>query len=176
MASRSVAVFGSSEPLPGDPLYEEGREVGRLLAGDGWRIVTGGYGGVMEAASRGAREAQGSVLGVATPIFHGRRTNPYLTQILTVPDLQDRMRALVEIADAYVVLWGKSGTLAEAALVWALLRAGSLAPRPVLMLGARWERLIAHLCDSGMLQGVDLRCTQVVATPAAVLAALQDGG
>jgi predicted Rossmann-fold nucleotide-binding protein len=44
-----IAVFGSSEPLPGDPLYEQAYSLGRLLARDGNGIVTDGYGGVMEA-------------------------------------------------------------------------------------------------------------------------------
>ena len=182
MALRSAAVFGSSEAVVGDPLYEDARCVGRLLAADGWRVVTGGYGGVMEAASRGARVAGGSTLGVLTTIFRERRPNRFLTQILTTGDLHERMRALVELAEAYVILWGKSGTLAEAALVWALLRAGSLGPRPVLLLGDRWQRLLAHLKDSGMLEGRDLRSTRLARVPEDVPALLRqmlesgDGG
>jgi len=56
-AKAAVAVFGSSEPAAGDPLYEAARRVGSLLAGAGYDVVTGGYGGVMEGASRGAVEA-----------------------------------------------------------------------------------------------------------------------
>jgi uncharacterized protein (TIGR00730 family) len=170
----TVAVFGSADPLPGEPLYEEAREVGRLLARDGWRVATGGYGGVMEGASRGAREAGGATVGVVSTLFRSRRPNRHLTQILTVTDLHDRMRALVELGEAYVVLWGKSGTLAEAALVWALLRAGSLPPRPVLLLGARWERLLAYLRETKMLEGDELRSTRVALTPAEVPAALRE--
>jgi predicted Rossmann-fold nucleotide-binding protein len=114
------------------------------------------------------------VLGVVSTLFRERRPNRHMTQIIAVPDLHDRMRALVDLGDAYVALWGKSGTLAEAALVWALLRAGSLTPRPVLLLGARWERLFAHLRDAGVLEGVEARCTRVVRTPDEVPGVLRD--
>jgi hypothetical protein len=156
----SVAVFGSSEPREGEPLYEDARRVGALLAAEGWRIVTGGYGGVMEGASRGAREAGGGALGVVCSIFGDRRPNPYLSETAHTDDLHERTRTLVEACDAYVVLWGKSGTLAEAALVWALQRAGSLNARPVLLLGDPWERLLRHLVESGMLEGPELRSTR----------------
>lgn len=168
MTPPSVAVFGSSEARPGDPLYEDARAVGRGLARDGYRVVTGGYAGVMEAASRGAREAGGPTLGVLTTIFRDRRPNRFLTQILTTADLPERMRALVTVSGAYVVLWGRSGTLAEVALVWALQRSGSLGPRPVVLLGDRWERLLLVLQEAGMLDGRDLRSTRWVLAPEAV--------
>lgn len=165
MTIRSIAVFGSSEPREGDPLYEQARTVGRLLAADGFRIVTGGYGGVMEGASRGAREAGGAAMGVVCAAFRGRAPNRFLTEVVETADLHERTRTLIEAADGYVVLWGKSGTLAEAALVWALVRAGSLDARPVLVLGASWERLLRHLAESGMLGGPELESTRVVRAP-----------
>jgi len=61
--AQAVAVFGSSEPQPGEVAYEAARGLGRALAGRGLIVVNGGYGGVMEASSRGAREA-----GAATAI------------------------------------------------------------------------------------------------------------
>ena len=51
-----IAVFGSSRPQPGTKLYEEARMVGRALAGAGWTIITGGYKGIMQAVSQGAKE------------------------------------------------------------------------------------------------------------------------
>ena len=74
---RSVAVFGSSEPAEGDTLYDTARRLGGLLARCGYRVVTGGYGGVMEAACRGAREAGGATVGVTCSIFRDRTPNPY---------------------------------------------------------------------------------------------------
>ena len=54
---RLVAVFGSADSKDGDPRYESARRVGTLLVAAGYGVVTGGYGGVMEAVSRGAADA-----------------------------------------------------------------------------------------------------------------------
>lgn len=54
---KSIAVFGSALPLEGSAAYEEARLTGQLLARAGYVVLNGGYGGVMEGASRGAREA-----------------------------------------------------------------------------------------------------------------------
>lgn len=160
-----VAVFGSSETREGEPLYEEARRLGSLLAGSGHGIVTGGYGGVMEAASRGALEAGGKTLGVTCAIFPSRVPNAFLTGEIRAPDLFERTRSLVEAADAYVVLRGKSGTLAELSLVWALHRAGALAGRRVVLLGDAWVGFLRHLVRDGMIEPEQLQMTKAAASP-----------
>lgn len=167
-----MAVFGASEALPGEPLYELAREVGRLLARAGFRVVTGGYGGVMEGASRGALEAGGTTLGVVTAAFSGRTPNPYLSAVDITADLHERTRHLIESAQAYIVLPGKTGTLAEAALVWALLRSESLRQRRVVLLGPSWRRILATLEAEGMLDGVERAATRWAATPEDAVRAL----
>ena len=59
MESMKISIFGGSHPKPGDQAYEEAMLLGRLLAIAGHTILTGGYIGTMEAASRGASEAGG---------------------------------------------------------------------------------------------------------------------
>lgn len=170
--SRSIAVFGSSEPEPGDPLYETARRIGALLAAEGFRVVTGGYGGVMEGASRGAREAGGTTLGICCDIFPSRDPNAWLSRSVTTPDLFDRTRELVASSDGFVVLDGKTGTLAEASFLWALHRAGQLGHRPIVLVGDGWRHLLRHLVRSGMMDDVQLDVTRVVDTPEDALDAL----
>ena len=79
---RTIAVFGSSEPREGEPSYEQARLLGRLLAQRGYAVINGGYGGVMEAVSRGASEAGGLAIGVACDVFAGRRPNRYLGRVI----------------------------------------------------------------------------------------------
>jgi len=162
---KGIAVFGSSEPRPGEPLYEQARRLGRLLAEAGFPVVSGGYGGVMEAASRGAREAGGETLGVTCAIFDWRRPNEHLGQVIETADLFERTRGLVEHSRGFVILPGKAGTLAELAFLWALHRAGCLSGRPVLLLGAQWNRLLSHLSDEGILDPTQLEMSRVVETP-----------
>ena len=161
----TIAVFGSSEPAAGEPLYEQARRLGGLLAEAGYRVVTGGYGGVMEGASRGAVEAGGGTVGVACAIFRGREPNRYLERVIETADLHERTRELVALSDGFVVLSGKAGTLAELAFLWALHRAGCLDRRPVILLGDPWRHLLRHLVRAGILEGPQFDVTRVVDTP-----------
>ena len=166
MRPGSVAVFGGSEPIAGDVIYEDARLLGRLLAERGYAVVNGGYGGVMEASSRGARDAGGAAVGVTTDAFPSRSGgNAYLTEELREPDLFLRTRTLVERADAFVVLPGRSGTLAELAFLWALRRAGLLGDRPTVLLGEVWEELLGLLRERGVLEPEVREATRVAASP-----------
>ncbi len=172
--ARTIAVFGSSEPCSGEPLYEAARELGRLLAEAGYRVVTGGYGGVMEGASRGAVEGGGSPLGVVCGIFRARAPNPYLAEVVDTPELFTRTRRLIEEASGYVVLEGKSGTLAELTQLWALHRAGSLDRRPVVLLGDAWRHLLRHLVRAGMIESERFDVTRVVDSPEEALGVIRE--
>lgn len=178
MSAPGVAVFGSSEPTPGDRLYEDARAVGRALAASGRRVITGGYGGVMEGASRGAREAGGEAFGVLCAWFDRRPANRYLTGSVTAPDLFVRTRELIDRADAFVILDGKAGTLAELAFLWALERAGRLAGRPVVLFGDVWTGLLERLAADGRLDPSQIAICRAASTPAEVVCALDrpDGG
>ena len=167
-----VAVFGSSEPGEGDPLYEEARRLGALLVQAGYGVVTGGYGGVMAGASRGAAEAGGQAVGVTSAIFATREPNPYLTERRETADLVARTGTLIASACGYIVLQGKSGTLAELTLVWALHRAGSLGRRPVVLLGAAWRPFLHHLVRGEMIEDDQLGITHVADDPEDAVAIL----
>ena len=112
-----VAVFGAYEPRPGDVAYEQARGVGDQLGRLGYSVITGGYGGVMEAASRGAVEAGGEALGVICT-FWGRTPNRFVTQVVPTDGLDERIGVLVDRADGgYVILPGATGTV-PAKLTW----------------------------------------------------------
>lgn len=157
---RHVAVFGSSEPRESDAAYDLARRTGAALARAGFVVVTGGYGGVMEAASRGALEAGGRTVGILSEVFAHRKPNPYLTETLDSADLYERTRLLIDRSDAYIVLAGKAGTLAELAWLWALARAGCLPSRPVVVLGHPWPDVLDLLAERDMLDPIASRMTE----------------
>src|SRR5260370_34974040 len=68
-----ISVFGSSRPHEGDADYEQARALGRALGERGWKVCTGGYGGVMAGVPRGAKETGGETVGVTAKVFqaHG---------------------------------------------------------------------------------------------------------
>jgi uncharacterized protein (TIGR00730 family) len=162
---RAVAVFGSSEPVEGEALYEQARQVGSLLALSGYRVVSGGYGGVMEGASRGAREAGGHSIGVTTSAFRRGGGNSFLSEEQREPDLFLRTRRLIELSDAYIILRGKSGTLAELMFLWALNRGGLLHSTRIVLLGDFWEDILSSLKNLNMVESDQMAITRMVHTP-----------
>jgi len=90
-------------------------EVGRVIAERGWFLFTGGLGGVMEAASRGAREAGGRVVGIL-PGADPATANPYVEIAIATGMGHARNTILVQSVDAVVAVGGGHGTLSEIAI------------------------------------------------------------
>lgn len=163
--SLGIAVFGGSDPPPGDPGYEMARRVGALIAARGLPVVCGGYGGVMEGAARGAREVGGEAIGVTCSGFRDRAPNRFLSQAIPEPDLFSRTRRLIELALGFIILPGRSGTLAELAFLWALRRGGFGTGRPVVLLGDLWPAVLDALKAGRLLDHDSLADTRVAADP-----------
>ena len=163
----AIAVFGGSEPTEDSPLYQQALQVGGLLAREGFTVVTGGYGGVMEAASRGAKEAGGSVVGITARALSPLRAgpNPYLTIHLEEEGLFERTRELIARSSGYIILRGSSGTLAELTFLWALHRARLQRDRPIVLLGAFWQRFVDTVVALGLVDSGQLTGTHVVNSP-----------
>jgi uncharacterized protein (TIGR00730 family) len=126
---RIISVFGSSSPKPDSADYEEARDLGARLAQAGFAVCSGGYYGVMEAVSRGAREAGGHAIGLTSP-FYRLQPNPYLNEQVEIERWQDRLFSLIEKGDGYVVLKGGTGTLLELSAVWESLNKRAIPSRP----------------------------------------------
>jgi uncharacterized protein (TIGR00725 family) len=136
----SVAVFGSSLPREGSAGYEEAREVGREIGRRGGRVVCGGYGGIMEAAARGAVEAGGTSLGV---LLEGRgEGNRWLTERAREPDLAARLRRLRDESDGWIFLPHGLGTMLEIAWIAESVVKSDVEPRPFILLGDFWRPTI----------------------------------
>ncbi len=147
---RIVAVFGSARALAGDGDYEEGVRCGELLAAAGFTVTTGGYAGLMEAVSRGARSRGGTVIGVTAPsVFPDRPgANEYVDDEHPAPHLLDRIHTLTSQSDAAIALPGSLGTLTELVAAWNLAfvaRFSATTPKPVVVVGARWQQIVNDL-------------------------------
>lgn len=141
-AAKTVSVFGSGRVEPGSAEYETARQLGRALAQTGFAVCTGGYGGVMEAVSRGAKEAGGHTIGVTAGMF-AARANPWVEEEVRVTSWHERLLELIHRGDAYVVLPGGTGTLTELAVVWEWLHKGFLTDKPLVVLGSFWGPVVA---------------------------------
>jgi len=139
-----VTVFGSSRLVEGDALYAEARALGGALAVAGFSVCSGGYGGVMEAVSRGAKEAGGRTLGV-TASFFGRQANQWVDEEVRVSTWHDRLFELIRRGDGYVACQGGTGTLVELSVVWEMLNKRVMPPKPFAVLGGFWQPIIERL-------------------------------
>ena len=145
-ASDCVTVFGSARFAEGHPYYELAREVGRLVAGLGLPIMTGGGPGIMEAANRGAREGGGLSLGCNIELPMEQEPNPYLDRWTEFHYFFIRKMMLVRYSTAFVVMPGGFGTLDEAFETAVLIQTGKIESFPVILMGeAYWQPLMDFL-------------------------------
>jgi uncharacterized protein (TIGR00725 family) len=96
-------------------IYGIAEEVGRLIAEKGAMLITGGLGGVMEAASKGAKEAGGITVGIL-PGFSKGEANPFVMVPITTGLSHARNIIVVRSADAIIAIAGEYGTLSEIAI------------------------------------------------------------
>jgi uncharacterized protein (TIGR00730 family) len=168
-----VTVFGSSRPHEGDADYEEARLLGRALAESGYSVCSGGYGGVMEAVSRGAKERGGKTYGVTAEFFNAK-LNPWVDVEVRVKTWQERLFELIRFADGFVACKGGTGTLVELAVVWEMLNKSVMAGKPFAVLGDFWQPILervrevelGHPAPWGEVNG---RLVHVAATPGEVV-------
>ena len=167
-----VTVFGSARVGAESGEYGEALRLGRLLAEDGHEIVSGGYGGIMEAVSRGAHEAGGRVVGVTVAPWAQRLApNRYLSEERSAQTLFERLEALVE-SDALIALPGGAGTLGEVALAWNLRQMGLMPEKPVILVGDGWQRMAEAFRELLIVDERDLGLLTLVGTIEEAIAAL----
>ncbi len=136
-----VTIFGGSRCRENSAEYEEAKDLGGRLAEAGFTICTGGYLGVMEAASRGAREKGGRVFGIVMNQFKSE-PNRYLTDKVATRHFYERLQNLIDRSVGFVALRGGMGTVTEVSLVWNKLQTGVLERRPIVLLGECWKNVV----------------------------------
>jgi uncharacterized protein (TIGR00725 family) len=124
-----LAVIGASKASP--EIYELAVAVGREAARKGWIVVTGGLGGVMEAAALGAQEAGGLTVGILPGGDRGE-ANPYIQVAVATHIRHARNSIIAHTADALIAVDGEYGTLSEIAL-------GLKLGKPVIGLKTAWN-------------------------------------
>lgn len=157
----AVTIFGSARIREDDPVYEQAREAGRRFAEQGWAVVTGGGPGVMEAANRGAKDADGLSVGFNIQLPHEQRSNPYIDISLTFRHFYARKTMFVKAAEGFVVFPGGFGTVDELFEALTLIQTGKVFHFPVVLVGSDyWEELLGwvrnELLADGMISPEDL--------------------
>ncbi len=150
MNKLNVTVFGAANTLPGEELYEQGLELGKLLAQSGFNVLTGGYIGTMEAVSRGAAEAGGHVIGVTCEDIEAWRkvkANVWVHEERRFTTLNQRLEQLISACDAAIALPGGIGTLVEISLTWNQMVINAIPTKPFIVIGQEWHKSITTLLE-----------------------------
>lgn len=142
----NVAIFGGATPQNEGASYEDALRLGRRLAQAGHVVLTGGYIGTMEAASRGAAEAGGHVIGVTCQEIETWRKvkpNAWVLEEWRFPSLHERLLAIIDGCDAAIALPGGVGTLLEIAMMWNRMIIDAMPLRPLILVGPEWRETIS---------------------------------
>lgn len=155
---KTVTFFGSAKTKEGDKWYEEARQLGEMLANDGFSVITGGGPGIMEAANRGAHEARerssdpekvGSSIGLNIKLRFEQRINAFVDKAIAFHYFFVRKVMLSYYAQAYVYFPGGYGTLDEAFELMTLVQTKKVPPLPIIFVGKEYwnplEKLIREV-------------------------------
>jgi len=167
-----VSVFGSSQVPAGSPAYEKAQALGGLLAHAGLTVCSGGYGGTMEAVSRGAKEAGGATIGVTTAWFVHLKANAWVDEEVRTATFPQRLQTLIEMGEGYLAMQGGIGTLTEISMVWSMLQTRSIPERPLVLLSDPWQQLLQFCTDALIIRPPDFGYVQVTNTPEDAVLAL----
>jgi len=139
--NKTITIFGSAIPTEDDAQYKFAYELGATLAQNGFNICSGGYSGIMEAASKGAYDNGGFVYGVTIELWN-KEPNSYITVEVREQKLFERITKLLELGDAYIILQGGTGTLLEFAAVWEYVNKNLQQEKPIICHSNMWKEIV----------------------------------
>jgi len=174
----AISFFGSARVSPDEPIYQKAENLARRFAKLNFAIITGGGGGIMEAANKGAQEAGGVSVGLNILLPHEQKPNTYTNITQEFKYFFIRKLMFVKYAMAYIIFPGGFGTLDELFEAITLIQTHRIKPFPVILVGtAYWTGLIewikANLLKEKMISPDDIDIIQVMDDPEAIVKAIQ---
>ena len=147
----AVSIFGSSRVKPKSPIYQTTVKVARLLVENGFNVISGGGPGVMEAANRGAVEAEGKSVGLHIHLPNEQKPNEYANVRLDFKYFFIRKVMFVKYSVAYIIMPGGFGTLDELFEALTLIQTKRIRYFPVILLDSKfWHGLLNWVKDTLM--------------------------
>ncbi len=168
-----IGVMGSARLTESDEWWTRARELGVLLAGKGFVVVTGGYGGLMAAVSRGAHEAGGRVIGLTMQHWTNVEPNQWNADLRWSKNYGTRLNHFLN-CDGVIALPGGVGTLSEMAIVWAASQTEGH-PLPLVLLGDCWPPIIQAMRENLVISERDLSLLRFAESPEEAIREIQTG-
>lgn len=140
-----IAVFGGASFTENSPVWKSAYDIGYQLAQSGGIVFNGGYSGVMDASASGAVAAGGDTVGVTCDNLRRSAPSQFIMNEWKVDRWDQRLLALIWLADGYIIMPGSSGTLVELSLVIETQTKGFIPNRSVVCFGKYWEQIVKRI-------------------------------
>lgn len=155
-----VTVFGSARFTSDHAYYALARDVGKNLAELGFTVMTGGGPGIMEAANRGAKEANGLSVGCNIRLPEEQHPNPYLDRWVVLDHFFVRKVLLLKYSYAFVIMPGGFGTIDELFETLTLIQTSKIHDFPVVIMGKEYwstaARFLKEMVEAGTVRQKDM--------------------
>jgi len=170
----AVSIFGATHIEPASPLYNKAVQLARLLAQEGFTVITGGGPGIMEAANKGALEGGGKSIGLNIDLPTEQPLNTYTNVHLSFSYFFVRKVMFVKYAMAYIIFPGGFGTLDELLEAITLIQTAKIKPFPVILVERDyWQGLLdwlkGTLLKARYISPQDLEIMQVIDDPSEIV-------
>jgi len=173
----AVTIFGSARVKPDDPMYKKASEIAALFVKEKFAVISGGGPGIMEAANKGAKEADGISVGLNIELPFEQAPNPYADIQVNFQYFFIRKVMLVKYALAYIIMPGGFGTLDELFEAVTLIQTKRIKPFPVILVGsAYWTGLLDWIKERMLaekrISAEDVDILQIIDDPADIVKAV----
>ncbi len=174
---KGVSIFGYADTQPGEELYEDAKEVSRVLAEQGMTIINGGGPGVMRASTKGAHEGGGKAY-VATfyselmETFEGKDPLNDADKELAFDSYLERTLKLLELGNAYVIFNGGTGTVSEFGMAWGLAKLYLGHHKPLILYGEFWHEIMESFAKNLNIRPAALRVYRIATSAEEVVESL----
>lgn len=144
----AVSIFGSARTDSDHPYYKKAEDLAALFAKKGYSVITGGGGGIMEAANKGAAKGGAESVGLNITLPFEQKPNPYATTQLEFKYFFVRKVMFLKYAQAFIIMPGGFGTLDELFETITLIQTKRIRKVPVILVGkAYWEGMVHWVKD-----------------------------
>ena len=166
----AVSIFGSARITPNDAVYKKAEKIAELFVKKGFSVITGGGGGVMEAANKGAADAGGTSVGLNILLPFEQEPNPFSNVKLDFKYFFIRKVMFIKYASAYIILPGGFGTLDELFEAVTLVQTRRIKPFPLILVDSEyWAGLIDWIKDKLLsekrISSEDIEILQIMDDP-----------
>lgn len=172
-----IAIFGSSRAKHDSSLVKDAYEVAKTLAEAGYIVVDGGGPGVMRAATIGAKEGGGKVIGIVLEAdkymhYEGRDLLNKFDIEIKVKNYVERTLALMREGQVYVIFNGGTGTISEFGMAWGLAKLYFGHHKPLILYGSFWKEIMDVFEKNMMITKEEKEVYKIVDSPEDVLKAI----